>query len=41
MSSLPSKASRMFVESPGLASNSTCVLEPEPGILDIKRCEIS
>ena len=29
----------MLVESQGLPSDSTCVLEAEPGKLDIKRCE--
>ena len=36
VSSLPGKASRMFVEIARL-SVSTCVLEAEPGKLDIKR----
>ena len=41
ISSLPSKALRMFVESRGLPSDSTCALEVEPGTLDIKRLEPS
>ena len=39
ISSLPGKALRMLVESQGLPSDSTSVLEAEPGILDIKRGE--
>ena len=39
ISSLPSKALRTLVESRGLPSDSTCVLEAEPGKLDIKRLE--
>ena len=31
ISSLPGKASRILVESQGLPSDSTCVLEAEPG----------
>ena len=34
-----SKASRTLVESRGLQSDSTCILEAEPGKLDIKRLE--
>ena len=37
ISSLPGSDSRTHVESLGLPSNSTCVLEAEPGKLDIKR----
>ena len=37
--SLPGKASRMLVESRGLPSDSTCVLEADPGELDIKSRE--
>ena len=37
ISSLPGKASRILVESRGLPSYSTCILEAEPGKLDIKR----
>ena len=37
MSALPGKRSSSFVESQGLPSDSTCVLEAEPGKLDIKR----
>ena len=37
ISSLLGKASRTLVESRGLSSDSTCVLEAEPGKLDIKR----
>ena len=40
ISSLPGKASRTLVESRGLPSDSTCVLEAEPGKLDIKLCEL-
>ena len=29
----------MLVESRGLLSDSTCILEVKPGKLDIKRCE--
>ena len=36
---LPGKASGMLVELRGLLSDSTCVLEAEPGKLDIKRHE--
>ena len=36
---LPGKASGTLVESRGLSSNSTCILEAESGKLDIKRCE--
>ena len=36
ISSLPSKASRMFVESRGLPSDSTCILEADPGKLNNK-----
>ena len=39
ISSLHSKASRTLVEWRGLPSNSTWVLEAEPGKLDIKRRE--
>ena len=39
ISSLPGKAERTFVESQGLPSDSTCVLEAEPGKFNIKRCE--
>ena len=39
ISSLPSRALRMPVESGGLPSNMTCFLEAEPGELDIKRCQ--
>ena len=39
ISRLQGKASRTLVESRGLPSDSTCVLETEPGKLDIKRCE--
>ena len=38
-SSLPDKALRTLVESRGLQSDSTCILEAEPGKLDIKRRE--
>ena len=37
--SLPGKALRMLVESRGLPRDSICVLDAEPGKLDIKRCE--
>ena len=37
ISSLPGKGPRTFVESQGLPSDSTCVLEADPGKLDIKR----
>ena len=37
---LPGKASRTHVELRGFLSDSTCVLEAEPGKLDIKRCEL-
>ena len=39
MSSLPGKASRTLVESRGLPSDSTYVIQAEPGKLDIKRRE--
>ena len=39
ISSLPGKALKTIVELQGLPSDSTCVLEAEPGKLDIKRCE--
>ena len=39
LSRLPGKASRTLVESRGLPSDSTCVLEVEPGRLDIKILE--
>ena len=39
ISSLPGKASRKLGESRGLLSDSTCILEAEPGKLDIKRGE--
>ena len=37
ISSLPDKASRTLVGSRGMSSDSTCVLEAEPGKPDIKR----
>ena len=37
MQSLPAKALRMLVETRGLPSDSPCVLQAEPGTLDIKR----
>ena len=37
ISSLPGKALRMLLESRGLPSDSTCILEAEPGKLDIKK----
>ena len=39
ISSLPGKALRMLVDIARLAKDSTSVLKPEPGKLDIKRCE--
>ena len=39
ISSLPGNTSRMLVELRGLLSDSNCVLEAEPGKLDIKRCK--
>ena len=39
ISSLPGKALRMHVESQGLPSDPTCILEAEPGKLDSKRCK--
>ena len=39
MSVLPGKALRMLVESRGLLSDSACVLDAEPGKLDITRRE--
>ena len=39
ISSLPGKTLRTLVELRGLPSDSTCVLEAEPGKLDIKRRE--
>ena len=39
ISSLPGKALKTLIESRGLPSNSTCVLETEPGKRDIKRRE--
>ena len=35
--SLPGKALRTLVELRGLPGNSTCILEAEPGTLNIKR----
>ena len=40
ISRLPGKALRMIVESRGVPSDSTCILEAESGKLDIKRHEI-
>ena len=37
ISGLPGKALRMLVVSRGLPSDATCILEAEPGKLDIKR----
>ena len=39
ISSLPGEASRTLVESRGLPSDITSILEAKPGKLDIKRCE--
>ena len=39
ISSLPGKALRMLVALRGLPSDSTCILEAEPGKLDMKRRE--
>ena len=39
ISGLPGKALRTLVESRGLPNDSTCVLEAEPGQLDIARHE--
>ena len=39
ISGLSGKAMRRLVDSRGLPSDSTCVLEGEPGKLDIKRHE--
>ena len=39
ISSLPGNALRTLVQSQGLVSDSTCVLEAEPGKLDIERRE--
>ena len=41
MTSLPGKAPRMHVESRGLPSDSTCVIEAKPGKLYIKRHKYS
>ena len=41
ISSIPCKGFRTLVESRGLPSDSTCVLEVEPGKLDVKRRELS
>ena len=39
ISSLPGKASRTLVDIARLAEGLKCILEAEPGKLDIKRCE--
>ena len=39
VSRLPGKALKMLVESRGLPSGLTCILEAEPGKLEIKRRE--
>ena len=40
MSSLPGEALRTLVESQGLSSDTKCVLEAEPGKLDIKNVNL-